>query len=128
MKKTKKKNEKVKKNLTKTKNFAFWIRLYIFAVWFKENKMGLFETRKPRRFEYKPRFYDPNKEQLEQLKAKYGEIEGESYKRRIDFRSAMKEKKEDKIGKPASLFRVFLIATIITGLLYFLLNYVEKWQ
>jgi len=90
--------------------------------------MGLFETRKPRRFEYKPRFYDPNKEQLEQLKAKYGEIEGESYKRRIDFRSAMKEKKEDKIGKPASLFRVFLIVTIITGLLYFLLNYVEKWQ
>jgi hypothetical protein len=90
--------------------------------------MGLFETRKPRRFEYKPRFYDPDKEQLEQLKAKYGEIEGESYKRRIDFRSAMKEKKEAKIGKPASLFRVFLIATIITGLLYFLLHFVEKWQ
>jgi hypothetical protein len=90
--------------------------------------MGLFETRKPRQFEYKPRFYDPNKEQLEQLKAKYGEIEGESYKRRIDFRSAMKEKKEAKLGKPASLLRVVLIATIITGLLYFLLHYVEKWQ
>ena len=69
-----------------------------------------------------------SEEQLEQLKAKYGEIEGESYKRRIDFRSAMKEKKEAKLGKPASLLRVFLIATIITGLLYFLLHYVEKWQ
>jgi hypothetical protein len=40
----------------------------------------------------------------------------------------MKEKKEAKLGKPASLLRVFLIATIITGLLYFLLHYVEKWQ
>lgn len=90
--------------------------------------MALFETRKPRKFEYKPRFYNPDKEQLEQLKAKYGEIEGESYKRRIDFRSAMQSKKEDKIGKPASLFRVLLIACIITILLYVLLMVVEKWQ
>ncbi len=90
--------------------------------------MSLFETRKPRRFEYKPRFYDPDKEELERLKAKYGDTEGESYKRRIDFRSAMKEKKNEKLGKPVSAMKILLIATIIVALLYFLLFVVETWQ
>ena len=48
--------------------------------------MAFFSPKKPRKFEYKPRFYDPKKEELEQLKAKYGPIEGESFKRRINFR------------------------------------------
>ena len=38
------------------------------------------------------------KEELERLKAKYGDNEGEAYKRRIDFRSAMKAQKDKKIG------------------------------
>ncbi len=37
--------------------------------------MAFFSPKKPRKFEYKPRFYDPKKEELEQLKAKYGPIE-----------------------------------------------------
>ena len=41
--------------------------------------MSLFQTRKPRQFEYKPRFYDPQKEELERLKAKYGDVEGMEY-------------------------------------------------
>ncbi len=90
--------------------------------------MALFQTRKPRRFEYKPRFYDPDKEQLEQLKAKYGDLEGESYKRRIDFRAAMKDKKDEKLGKPVSILRILLIASVLVGLLYFLLYVVETWQ
>lgn len=89
---------------------------------------NLFQTRKPRQFEYKPRFYNPDKEELEKLIAKYGDTEGEAYKRRIDFRSAMKAKKNDKIGKPVSVFRIMLIATVLVGLLYFLLYVVEKWQ
>lgn len=55
--------------------------------------MAFFKTRKPRQFEYKPRFYNPQKEELENLKKKYGEVEGESYNRRINFRAAMNEKK-----------------------------------
>ena len=58
-------------------------------------------------------------ENIKRIDEKTIEVDGIVYKA---------EKKEDKIGKPASLFRVFLIATIITGLLYFLLHYVEKWQ
>lgn len=90
--------------------------------------MSLFETRKPKRFEYKPRFYNPDKEELEQLKAKYGNNEGESYKHRIDIRSAMKEKKEEKLGKPVSALRIIFIACLIVAILYFLLYVVETWQ
>lgn len=90
--------------------------------------MSLFQTRKPRQFEYKPRFYDPQKEELERLKAKYGDVEGTEYKRRIDFRSAMKTKKEEKIGKPVSGLKIILIASLIIAILYFLLYVIETWQ
>ena len=65
---------------------------------------------------------------MERLKAKYGQSEGESYKRRIDFRSAMKEKKDEKLGKPVSALKIILIASIVAGLLYFLLFIEETWQ
>lgn len=90
--------------------------------------MSFFKTPKPRRYEYKPRFYDPKKEELEQLKAKYGPIEGESYKRRINFRQAMQEKKDEKMKKPIPVFRIILIASILMIALYFLLTYVETWK
>ena len=90
--------------------------------------MNFLRTRKPRQFEYKPRFHNPEKEKLEQLKAKYGPIEGERYKRRIDFRSAMKEKKDEKIGKPISFMKILLFTFLAVALLYFLLVFVERWQ
>lgn len=89
--------------------------------------MAFFSPKKPRKFEYKPRFYDPKKEELEQLKAKYGLIEGESFKRRINFRQAMHEKKDEKIGKPISILRIILIASLLLVALYFLLTFVERW-
>ncbi|MDR0971193.1 MAG: hypothetical protein LBM25_02270 [Bacteroidales bacterium] len=89
--------------------------------------MAFFQTRKPRRFEYKPRFYNPQKEELEQLKAKYGEIEGKNYKRRIDFRRAMNEKKDEKLRKPVPMIKIVLIASVVSLALYFLLTYIEKW-
>ncbi|MDD2530810.1 MAG: hypothetical protein PHN41_06220 [Bacteroidales bacterium] len=89
--------------------------------------MAFFNPKKPRKFEYKPRFYDPKKEELEQLKAKYGPIEGESYKRRINFRQAMQEKKDEKINKPIPILRIILIASLLMIALYFLLTFVEKW-
>lgn len=88
--------------------------------------MAFFNVRKPRRFEYKPRFYDKKKEELEALKSKYGEIEGESYKRRIDFRQAMKEKKNEKLGKPIPATKIILIISLLMLALYLLLTYIEK--
>ncbi len=89
--------------------------------------MAFFKTQKPRRFEYKPRFYDPKKEELEQLKAKYGSIEGESYKRRIEFRKNMQDKKDEKIGKPVPALKIILIASLLMLALYLFLTFVEKW-
>jgi hypothetical protein len=90
--------------------------------------MRFIKVKKTRQFEYKPRFYNPEKEKLEQMKAKYGPIEGERYKRRIDFRSAIREKKEDKIDKPIPFLKIILFACLVVMLLYFLLYFVEKWQ
>ncbi|MCK9164061.1 MAG: hypothetical protein WCR29_03395 [Bacteroidales bacterium] len=89
--------------------------------------MAFFQTRKPRKFEYKPRFYDSKKEELEKLKAQYGEIEGTSYKRRIDFRQAMNEKKDDKLRKPIPASKIIIIASLLMAAIYFLLTYIEKW-
>ncbi|MDR1005538.1 MAG: hypothetical protein LBL74_01555 [Bacteroidales bacterium] len=90
--------------------------------------MRFLKINKPRQFEYKPRFYDPKKEELEQLKAKYGPIDGERYKRRIDFRSAMNEKKEEKLSKPFSMLKILIYAVVAVGLIYFLLYFVERWH
>lgn len=90
--------------------------------------MGIiFTVRKPRQFNYKPRFYDPKKDELEQLKAQYGSI-GETYNRKINFRKAMEEKKEKKISKPFPMTKILLIACLVVGLIYILMTFVEKWQ
>ncbi len=89
--------------------------------------MAFFTPKKPRKFEYKPRFYDPKKEELEQLKAKYGPNDGESFNRRITFRKTMQDKKDEKIKKPISVMRIILIASLLLIALYFLLTFVEKW-
>lgn len=90
--------------------------------------MSFFEHKRPRQFEYKPRFYDPKKEQLEQLKAKYGEQNGETYSRKINFREAMQAQKKEKISSSISPSKILLYACIIVAALYFLIMVVEKWQ
>ena len=120
--------KKIKSRTARTKQRFGKLFSRFANIYFNYNEMSLFETRKPRQFQYKPRFYDPDKEELERLKAKYGDNEGKAYKRRIDFRSAMKAQKDKKIGKPASALRIMLIAVLIVGLLYFLLYIVEQWQ
>ncbi len=90
--------------------------------------MGIiFTVRKPRQFNYKPRFYDPKKDELEQLKAQYGPI-GDTYNRKISFRKAMEEKKEKKLSKPIPMTKILLFACLIVGLIYILMTFIEKWQ
>ncbi|MDR1847105.1 MAG: hypothetical protein LBR17_03195 [Bacteroidales bacterium] len=90
--------------------------------------MRFLKVNKPRQFEYKPRFYDPKKEKLEQLKAKYGAIEGERYNRRINFRAAMNEKKSEKIGKPVPMLKIIVYACVAVALIYVLLYFIEQWR
>ncbi|MDD3724176.1 MAG: hypothetical protein PHV83_01445 [Bacteroidales bacterium] len=90
--------------------------------------MAFFNIRKPRQFEYKPRFYDPKKEELENMKKKYGQIEGESYSRRINFRNAMQEKKDEKMKLPIPASKIILYTSIAMILVYLLLTFIEKWK
>lgn len=104
--------------------------MYLLSLQIKiEKNMGIvFNVRKPRQFNYKPRFYDPNKEEIKELEAKYGPI-GDIYNRKISFRKAMEEKKEKKISsKPFPMTKILLIACLVVALIYFLMTFVEKWQ
>ncbi len=49
-------------------------------------KLSFFYIPKPKKFEYKPRFYDPEKEELEKLKKKYSTNEDNSAdKERLEY-------------------------------------------
>lgn len=89
--------------------------------------MPILQPEKPRKFEYKPRFYDSNKEELEQLRAKYGKKEGEAYKRRIDIRAAMEEHRNQRLKKPFPILKIMLYILLSVGLVYLLLRVVETW-
>lgn len=89
--------------------------------------MAFFKTRKPRQFEYKPRFYDPKKEELERSKERFGNIEGQSYNRRINFRESMNEKKHQKLRKPIPITKILLYASLAIVAIYLLLTFIEKW-
>lgn len=89
--------------------------------------MAFFKTRKPRQFEYKPRFYDPKKEELERSKERFGNIEGQSYNRRINFRESMNEKKHQKLRKHIPITKILLYASLAIIAIYLLLTFIEKW-
>lgn len=89
--------------------------------------MAFFKTKRPRRFEYKPRFYDQKKEELERSKARFGSIEGESYNRRINFRESMNEKKHEKLRRPIPATKIILYASLAMIAIYLLLTFIEKW-
>lgn len=90
--------------------------------------MAFFNIRKPRQFEYKPRFYDPKKEELENLKKKYGQVEGELYNRKINFRKAMNEIKDEKMKTPIPALKIIFYVSIAMLLVYILLTFIEKWK
>lgn len=89
--------------------------------------MAFFKTRRPRQFEYKTRFYDPKKEELERSKERFGKIEGQAYNRRINFRESMNEKKHQKLKKPIPITKILLYASLAIVAIYLLLTFIEKW-
>ncbi|MGE5383570.1 MAG: hypothetical protein ACM3PX_09105 [Omnitrophica WOR_2 bacterium] len=86
-------------------------------------KIIAFRTPKPKPFSYKPRYYDPKKEELENLKKKYsGEKTdgGISPDFRARLRQAMhvKEKRTGNISK-VTLIVYFALAILILYYIFF---------
>lgn len=96
-------------------------------------KFTAFKTKKPRQFEYKPRYYDPEKEARDKRKAELlgpdaeGILEGEykpgQYIKANMMRSkamADRKKKEDKLTR---LIRITVAAALLLLIAFFLLKY-----
>lgn len=92
------------------------------------DNLKFFKTPKHKKFNYQPRYWDPEKEEFEKrVAAAKKEAEAETEKdysetalrERIDFRAQQKAKRPDFMTN----FRVLAIAVILAAVLYFLLNY-----
>lgn len=81
-----------------------------------------FNTRKPRRFAYKPLYYDERKEELENLKKKYSEAAPDgispNFRDRLHASFHGKEKKKGNISK-VTLLVYFVVASLILYLIFF---------
>ena len=81
-----------------------------------------FKTRKPRQFEYKPRYYDPEKEQREQRRKELGlDTEprpegqykpGEYIRGNMRVRRGIGQRKTSKRSRPLILFGVLILLGI----------------
>jgi hypothetical protein len=82
-------------------------------------KLFMFRTNSPRRFSYKPRYYDPDKEAFEKRKAEMG-LEtklSEEEKLRIRMSSRWQRNKQGT-GLPTRRFTFFFYAFFILGGIY----------
>lgn len=93
--------------------------------------MGLFKTRKPRGFNYTPRFYDPEKEKWkkveEDAKRRLGIIPPKEFKPE-DIRGKFVEgtthlKKRKDGGKKFSSVTLIIALIFLLALLHFAINY-----
>jgi hypothetical protein len=86
---------------------------------------SFFKSRKPKRFDFKARYYDENKEEMEERYARIkSELEGSenigAY-RRTDFRSQWTKRKKTSTFERKSNLRLVLIFAILCALSYILL-------
>ncbi len=84
-------------------------------------KIIAFRTRKPKRFTYKPLYYDERKEELEKLKKKYSEPAPEGIS--PDFRDRLRQSwqiKEQRIGiiSKATLVAYLIVAILLLYLIF----------
>ncbi|KAF0130647.1 MAG: hypothetical protein FD155_1457 [Bacteroidetes bacterium] len=92
---------------------------------FKESvTMGLFmfKTPKPKKFQYIPRFYNPEKEALEHRKAALG-LESElsdHEKLRLKLNSTWRKKNSDSFENPYRRMSMIVYAVVIVTGLYFI--------
>ncbi|HDO27195.1 MAG TPA: hypothetical protein ENH02_03675 [Bacteroidetes bacterium] len=91
----------------------------------------LFRTPKPKRFSYKPRYYDPEKERRERRKAELGLRSELSHKENLRLRMDKTWKKHDMDSKRNLVAKVIyysFYAFLIFGSIYviFFTNFVDK--
>lgn len=86
---------------------------------------SFFKSRKPKRFDFKSRYYDENKEEMEDRYARIkSELNGSDLSggyRRTDYRSQWNKRKKTSSFERKSNFRLILIFAILCALSYILL-------
>lgn len=86
--------------------------------------MNIFKTRKPKQFEYKPRYYDPEKYDREIRREKMGLAPGQTREERM--RASMRydwEKKQQRRAKQrGGLLKMLLYLLLVVILLMFILK------
>ena len=88
--------------------------------------------REPKRFNYSPRHFDPQAEELEKRKAKIREEMGMetgegSRDIKIDFRSSMGRGRR-RGSAPSSSLRMLLILAILLFLAFSVIKWLERYQ
>lgn len=78
-------------------------------------KIIAFRTRKPKRFTYKPLYYDERKEELEKLKKKYSEPAPDGIS--PDFRDRLRSSWHIKEQRTGNISRATLIAYLVVAML-----------
>lgn len=82
-------------------------------------KMFMFRTGNPRRFSYKPRYYDPEREALEKRKASMGFEAKLSEEEKLRMRIHSRWRKSDQgYGLPVMRYIFVLYTLVIIGGIY----------
>ncbi len=88
-------------------------------------RFGLFKQQKPKQFNLQPRYYNERKERLAKLKARYeAPAGGENFDSKL-YREHLRDSWSQKRltgNNRSSMIRVFIIATVIAGLIYWIFN------
>jgi cytochrome c-type biogenesis protein CcmH/NrfG len=84
--------------------------------------MGFFKTAKPKQFEYRPRYYDQKKEELENRRKeldKTGEGATASFRSEIKRRWRFKDRKVNQRSKQMNTLVYLIILAILIYLIFF---------
>ncbi len=82
-------------------------------------KLFMFRTASPRRFVYKPRYYNPDKDALEKRKAELGLDANLSDEEKLRLRMSSRwRKNEPAMGLPAMRYTFIIYAIFILGGVY----------
>ncbi|HMM10862.1 MAG TPA: hypothetical protein PKE03_02045 [Bacteroidales bacterium] len=81
-------------------------------------KLFMFRTAKPRRFAYKPRYYDEAREALEKRKAELGVESHLSDEEKLRLRMSSRWRRDQATGLPATRYTFIIYAIVALGGVY----------
>jgi cytoskeletal protein RodZ len=87
-------------------------------------KFLLFKTEKPKQFEYKPRYYDPEKEALEQRKKRMGLSADQDHKEQLRIQMQYEWNRREKHRKRQrnSTIRLLVFVALVILLTYWIVR------